>query len=401
MIGVIILNLKQLRPAWVEVNLDVFEENLKSIQKVVGPRCGVMAIVKANAYGHGAVECALVAQEAKCRMLGVAVLGEALELRRAGVTMPILAMGYTPIEQVEMAVQNDVDITVYSLDLARALSSAATRLGRWAKVHIKVETGMGRLGLQPGPALDAFLAQITSLPNMTVTGVFTHFAASDGDYDYTMQQFNGFRSALAQMARVHSRSLLRHCANSAAIMDFPQTYLDMVRPGILLYGSWPSESVKRLAEFEPPLSLKARIGHIRNAEAGETVGYGRTYTTDRPATIATLPIGYADGYNRALSNRGHVLVRGQKAPITGRVCMDQFMIDVTGIPGVQVGEEVVLIGRQGDMTITSDDLAALVGTIPHEILTRLGARVPRVYRRRDSFYTIDPVSQQRIPVVMS
>jgi alanine racemase len=384
------VHIRDLRPAWVEVDLDAFEHNLRAIQSVVGPGTGVMAIVKADGYGHGAVECSRVAQDAGCKMLGVAILGEALELRRAGLTLPILVLGYTPGEHAEILVRNDIDATVYGIDTAKALSTAATRLGRQVRIHIKIETGMGRLGLVPGEQLKAFLREAAALPNVVIAGVFTHFAASDADKAYTESQFSSFQRAVKQMSECCAGPLMRHTANSAAIMEFPETRLDMVRPGIVIYGYYPSETVMKLAPVKQPLSLKARIAHVRWARPGETIGYGRTYTTTKPTRVAILPLGYADGYNRALSNRGRALVRGHEARVIGRVCMDQMMIDVTTVPRVAVDDEAVLIGQQGSHVITADDLARAVGTISHEILTRLGQRLPRVYKRKGRLYTIDP-----------
>jgi alanine racemase len=376
---------KELRPAWAEIDLDVFEENIREIRRVIGPRPGIMAVVKANAYGHGAVECALVAQEAGCS-LAVAVVSEGVELRKAGLRAPVLVLGYTPPEQADLCVENDLEATVFSMDAARALSGAAARQGKWARVHVKVETGMGRLGIIPGAALNSFISQASALPNLRVAGVFTHFAASDSDPDYTRAQFRAFRDGTKDIERIAGKGIARHSSNSAAIMDFPETHLDAVRPGIILYGYYPSERVTKKAGVRPFLSLKCRIAHVRSAEVGETIGYGRTYRVDEPRLIATLPIGYADGYRRALSNRGHVLIHGRRAPIVGRVCMDQTMVDVTGIAGVAPGYEAVLLGSQGKLTISADDLAAGVGTISHEILTGIGARVPRIYRRNGQWY---------------
>lgn len=388
-----------LRPAWAEIDLDIFEHNVKEIRRVIGPRPGIMAVVKANAYGHGAVECALVAQEAGCS-LAVAVVSEGVELRRAGLKGPVLVLGYTPPEQADTVVQNDLDVTVFGMDAARALSGAAARHGKWARVHVKVETGMGRIGLVPGPALSAFVAQAVALPNLRVAGAFTHFAAADFDSTYTQAQFKAFRDSLKLIERLAGKGVVTHSSNSAAIMDFPETHLDAVRPGIILYGYYPSETVTKKAAVTPPLSLKCRIGHVRAVETGETIGYGRTYRVEKPCLIATLPIGYADGYRRALSNKGHVLVQGSRAPIVGRVCMDQTMVDVTGIPGVSTGDEVVLLGSQGQQTISADDLALEVGTISHEVLTGIGGRVPRIYRRHGQWYTRDENTGARIPVEM-
>ncbi len=390
---------RQLRPAWAEIDLDIFEQNIKEIRRITGPRPIIMAVVKANAYGHGAAECALAAEELGCS-LAVAVVSEGVELRKAGVKAPVLVLGYTPPEQADIVVENDLETTVFSLDVIRALSLSAARHGRWAKVHVKVETGMGRLGLAPGPGLNALVAQAAALPNLKVAGIFTHFAAADSDATYTQAQFGTFMEGMAAMERIAGRGVVRHASNSAAIMDFPETHLDAVRPGIVIYGYYPSTRVSRKARVLPPLSLKCRIAHLRHAPAGETIGYGRTYKAGNQILVATLPIGYADGYRRVLSNKGHVLVKGMRAPIVGRVCMDQMMVDVTGIPGVSAGDEVVLLGSQGQETISADDLAAEVGTISHEILTGLSERVPRIYKRGGKWYVRDKETGDRIPVDM-
>ncbi|MDP2859880.1 MAG: alanine racemase [Bacillota bacterium] len=390
---------RELRPAWAEIDLDIFEHNIKEVRRVIGPRPGIMAVVKANAYGHGAVECALVAQETGCS-LAVAIVSEGVELRKAGLKGPVLVLGYTPPEQAGIAVENDLDVTIFGMEAARALSAAAARHGKWARAHVKVETGMGRIGLVPGPALTAFIAQAVALPNLKVAGIFTHFAAADSDSTYTQAQFKAFRDSLRAIERLTGKGILKHSSNSAAIMDFPETHLDAVRPGIILYGYYPSKTVARKAAVIPPLSLKCRIGHVRAAETGETIGYGRAYRVDKPCLIATLPVGYADGYRRAFSNKGHVLVRGIRAPIVGRVCMDQMMVDVTGIAGVSKGDEVVLLGSQGQQTISADDLAFEVATISHEVLTGIGQRVPRVYRRHGQWYVRDEDTGAKTPVEM-
>lgn len=389
------MQINHVRPAWAEVDLDLLQHNLKEISRVAGADTAIMAVVKANAYGHGAVECARVAVDTGVKYLGVAVGLEALELRAAGIKTPILVLGYTPAEQAPSMVANDIDVTVFDLEPVLALSAAAAKAGKSAKVHLKVETGMSRLGIPPGEALDKFLETIKTLPNVKLTGVFTHFAASDEDHDYTNRQFDLFREAMKSVNNKGFASVLRHSANSAAIMDFPHTYLDIVRPGLVMYGFYPSDRVTRRADIKPVLSLKARIAHIRQASAGETIGYARTYKTSAPTLVATLPIGYADGYDRGLSNTSYVLVKGTRAPVLGRVCMDQMMVDVTNVPEVKVGDVAVLMGEQSGDSITADDLARMVQTIPHELLTKIGKRVPRVYRYKGQTYLVDPLTGER------
>ncbi len=393
------MNVNQIRPAWAEVDLGLLKQNFRNIKRAAGSP--VMAIVKANAYGHGAVECSKALIDAGAEALGVAVGLEALELRAGGIGAPILVLGYTPPEQAQALVEQQVDMTVYTTDHLQYVAEAASRAGKRARVHIKVETGMGRLGTAPGPALDALLDALTELSQIQLVGIFTHFASSEEDHEYTRHQFENYKRALRALENRGLEGVLRHSANSGAVMDFPETSLDIVRPGILLYGYYPSQSVARRADVKPVLSLKARIAHLRLAGEGETLGYGRTHKVTSPTLVATLPIGYADGYDRRFSNRGHVLVRGKAARVLGRVCMDQMMVDVTQVEGVSVGDEVVLIGRQGDMSCSAEDLAASIDTIPNELLAQIGRRVPRVYTEAESAYAIHPLSTERIDANIS
>ncbi|MHB8757063.1 MAG: alanine racemase [Bacillota bacterium] len=368
------------RPAWAEVDLGAIAHNVKELIRVKEPRVKFMAVVKANGYGHGAVPVAKAALAAGAEWLGVAILSEALELRRAGLAGPVLALGFTPPEQSDAVVANDISQTVYTVEAARALSEAAARAGRPARVHLKVDTGMGRLGVTPDEAGLAVTRAIAGLPGLILEGVFTHFATADAvDKGYARAQFERFAAFLARLEAAGLRFGLRHAANSAALIDLPETHLDLVRAGIAIYGLYPSDEVERRVDLRPAMSLKVRVAHVKEVPAGTGVSYGRTFVTGHPSVIATLPIGYADGYPRSLSSRGVVLVRGRRAPIIGRVCMDQCMADVTGIPGVTPGDEVVLMGRQGDEAVTADDLARLEGTINYEVVCDITARVPRVY----------------------
>jgi alanine racemase len=378
---------------WAEIDLNAIAANVRELRRVTRPEARLLVAVKANAYGHGLLEVARQALETGADALGVARMPEGLALRDAGIDAPVLVFGFTPPSDVEALVRHDLIQTVYTLDTARAYAERIGKSGGRLKVHLKVDTGMGRLGIlpdsrryvEPGMAVSDHAVQevtdIASLKELTLEGIFTHFASSDSaDKSFAEQQFDTFMAFLGQLKRAGLEFELRHAANSGAIIVMPHTHLDMVRAGVLLYGLYPSDEVdKSRIELTPVMTLKARIAHLKKVPAGFPVSYGMTHTTQAPTTIATVPVGYADGFNRRLSNRGHMLVRGQKAPIVGRVCMDLTMIDVGHIPGVVVEDEVVIVGRQANETITADELAGLLDTINYEITSAITARVPRVY----------------------
>lgn len=376
------------RPAWIEVDLDIIDSNIRAVRRRLQPGTKIMAVVKGNGYGYGAVITAKQAVSSGCEYLAVAIMDEALELRNAGVTTPVLVLGFTPPEQAETLVANDITQTVYLPEMAEAISRAAVNLGKTAKVHIKVDSGMGRIGLGDAAAVVAFARQISSLPGLVVEGIFTHFAVAEmeekGDREYTEQQIAFFRQVIGALAAAGFRIPLRHAANSAAILTAPQSHFDMVRTGAGVFGTTITHSINREFGLRLALSLKARVVHSKTLPSGKDISYGRTYRTDKDTIVATLPIGYADGYSRMLSNKGEVLIGGRRAPIIGRVCMDQCMVDVgqTGIP-VRIGSEAVLIGSQGGETITVDDLATLIcpGNLDVEITSLLSRRLPRLYMK--------------------
>lgn len=375
--GVLMMNK---RPVWAEIDLDAIAFNVRQIRRLLKKDTILMAVVKAEGYGHGAVPVARTALNNGAGRLGVAIVAEGLALRREGITAPVLILGYTPPEQAEQIVAHDLTQTIFSLDAARALSRAAVQAGRRARVHLKIDTGMGRIGVAPGEAA-AFAAAVAELPNLEIEGVFSHFAAADSaDKTYSHRQFDLFQQAVAAIEDRGVNIPVKHIANSAAILDLPECHLDMVRAGIILYGLWPSGEVGRVIELKPAMQLKARIAHLKKVPAGTAISYGCTHTTSGEALIATVPMGYADGWSRLLSNKGRVLAGGRYAPVVGRVCMDQFMIDVTGVPGVKAGDEVVLFGRQGDKILPVDEIAALTGTINYEVVTTISNRVPRHYQ---------------------
>jgi alanine racemase len=366
------------RPTWVEIDLNAIAHNVRSMAQLVGPDVEVMAVLKADGYGHGAIKTARTALNNGASWLGVACLGEAIELRRAGMDAPILSLGFTPPWQAREAVLHDVTAAVFSIEVAEALSRAAADLGRVARVHVKVDTGMGRLGLMPEDVLP-FVRALSRLDRLDVDGIFTHFSVADeADLSYTLWQKEQFDGVLDELRREGLLPRHAHAANSAATLRLPESRYTMVRPGIALYGLNPSADAPCPAGFRPALAFKCQVAQVKEMSPGRAVGYGRAFVTERASRIAVVPVGYADGFRRSPTHWGEVLVRGRRAPIVGRVCMDQTMIDVTDIPGVRQGDEVVLIGRQGDERITVDEVAQQLGTINYEVVSEILARVPRV-----------------------
>ena len=366
--------------AWLEIDLDAVGHNVSMIKEVVGKNCEIMAIVKANAYGHDAVEVSRVALEGGATRLGVALLEEGIVLRRAGFDCPILILGLTPKDQIGSLISYDLTPTVCDLPMAESLSQAAIKNKKTAKVHLDIDTGMRRLGIQPGEALD-FARKIKEMKNIEIEGLYTHFAAADEkDKSYTELQFAEYKRVVDELEKGDLNIPLKHVANSAAIFDLPYTHLDMVRLGITMYGLFPSAEIERKVNLKPAAKFKTKIIFIKKVPAGKSIGYGRAYTTTRETIVATLPVGYADGYPRLLSGKGEVLVRGKRTPTIGRICMDLCMIDVTDIAGVQVGDEVVLWGEQGGEVIPVEEIAEKAGTINYEIICLVDkARVSKVF----------------------
>jgi len=368
-------------PVWAEIDLKAIARNMQEIRRLVSPRAGIMAVVKADAYGHGAVEVAQAALVNGAGRLAVATIAEGKELRAAGVNVPILLLGYTPYSQFAEVINLSLSQAVYTLEMAAVLDAAAARLGKQATVHIKIDTGMGRLGLQCGEVATKEALQIARLPHLDVEGIFTHFATADSrDKSYAMQQFNLFVSFLDGLRKAGLEIPLQHCANSAALIDLPQTHLNMVRPGIIIYGLYPSGEVQRsVISLQPAMTFKTRVAQVKKVPANCPISYGAIYRTPRSTVIATLPVGYADGYNRLLSSKGKVLIHGQKAEVVGRVCMDQCMVDAGHIDGVCPGDEVVLFGRQREVVLPVEEVAEAIGTINYEVVCMINSRVPRVY----------------------
>jgi alanine racemase len=365
------------RPTWLEVDLEAISQNVRQVAEMVGPGTEVLAVLKADAYGHGMVRVARTALNNGAGRLGVASINEGVALRQADIKAPILVLGFTPAWQARELVLNDLTATVFNLEVAQALSRAARELDRPVGVHVKVDTGMGRLGLLPDDVVP-LVQGMRQLPDLVVEGVFTHFSVADSSLDYTRWQLRRFRQVLAALAEAGSEIPLAHAANSAAILTLPESHFTMVRLGIAMYGLDPSPQVRCPPGFRPALSFKTQVAQVKTLPPGSFVSYGNTYQTAGEQQIAVIPVGYADGFRRAPRHWGEVLVRGHRAPIVGRVCMDQTMIDVTSIPDVRQGDEVVLIGQQGAESITAEEVAERLGTINYEVVSEILARVPRV-----------------------
>jgi alanine racemase len=369
------------RPTWVEIDLSAIANNTRQIKEIVGPDVRILASLKADAYGHGAVKVARTVLHNGASMIGVATVSEATPLRNAGVNAPILVFGYVPPWQMREAVHLDLTVTLYSIEAAQALSRAALALERHVKVHVKIDTGMGRLGVRAEQIEEVLtlLRAVRLLPHIDIEGIFTHFAMADtDDQTHVRMQLARFQQLLRVLHEQGMRPPLVHAANSAALLSLPEARFDMVRPGIALYGLDPSTDVLLPEGFRPALSFKTQVAHVKTVPAGECISYGCQYITQRPTRVATLPVGYADGFRRAPYNWGTVLLHGQEAPILGRVCMDQCMIDVTHIPQTRTGDEVILIGRQGSATMSAEQVAERLGTSNYEVVSAILARVPRV-----------------------
>ncbi|MBC5626992.1 alanine racemase [Clostridium sp. NSJ-49] len=369
-----------IRPVWAEVNLDNIINNIKEIKKNINGE-EIIAVVKANAYGHGAVDVAPVLIENGADRLAVAMLSEALELREAGIKVPILILGYTDVAFSEMLINNDIEQTVYSLDYAKELSKKAEALGKVAKIHIAVDTGMGRIGFLPNEKSVEEVVEISKLSNLRITGIFTHFSnADEQDKSYAHNQIEKFNSFINEIEKREVNLGLKHISNSASIIDIEDAHYNAIRPGIILYGYYPSDYInKDKLKLMPALSLKCQVIHVKELPKGEYIGYGRKFRTERDSVIATLPIGYADGYIRGLYEKAHVIINGKLAPVVGKICMDQCMIDVTDVGPVKVGDEVVLLGEDNGVKNNADDIAKMLDTINYEILCMIGRRVPRIY----------------------
>ncbi len=371
---------KIMRPVWAEINLDTIATNTKNIKKLIGDK-ELIAIVKADCYGHGAVDVVPTLLENGASRLAVAMLTEAIELRENNINAPIVILGYTPLYLGEELINYDIEQTVYDLNYAKELSKIALSLNKKAKIHIAIDTGMGRIGFLPGDDTVKTINEVYNLEGLEVIGIYSHFSTSDEkDKTYANEQLFKFKKVMADLKALGIEIPLKHISNSGAIIDMPETYLNGVRPGIILYGYYPSKEVSNdNLSVKPALTLKAKVAHVKELHKDMYISYGKTFKTNKKTIVATLPIGYGDGYPRALSENAKVIVNGKFASILGRICMDQCMIDVTDIENIKTGDEVIILGGEGDLKFNADDMAEALGTINYEILCRIKSRIPRVY----------------------
>jgi alanine racemase len=368
------------RPCFAEVNLDNFRHNFREVKRLAQGK-KIFGVIKADGYGHGAVELARILVEEGTDYLAVAVITEALELRRNGFETPILVLGFTPPTFAKEIVENDITQAVFSYELAEAISNEAVKQNKTAKIHIKIDTGMGRVGYLVEDNAIAEIKRISELKNIHMEGIFSHFAAADEvSKEYAYKQMEKFDEILKGLSGENIEFEIKHLSNSAAIIDLPEAYFDAVRPGIMLYGCYPSDEVnKERLSLKPVMTLKANIVHVKEVAAETPISYGRKFYTEKMSKIATLPLGYADGYTRLLFGKTHVIVNGKLCPVVGRICMDQCMIDVSDVSDVKVGDEVIIIGESNGISNNADDIAKILGTINYEVLCMVSKRVPRVY----------------------
>ncbi|MBR5485683.1 MAG: alanine racemase [Oscillospiraceae bacterium] len=383
-----------LKRSWAEINLDALEFNIQNIRRRLDPKTKLLGVVKADAYGHGAQHVAEEMLKLGADWLGVSNAYEGIALRKGGITdVPILNFGITPPELAGDIAKYHITQTVYSWEYAKALNAAAAENQVVIDIHVKIDTGMSRIGFD-GFDCDFAVSEIEKiegLKNLNRTGIFTHFARSDEDTpessQYTNEQYQRFMNVCDELSKRGLELGIRHCCNSGAVLNHPEMQLDMVRPGIIMYGMHPDATTKGKLELKPAMSLKSTVSMVKEIPAGRKVSYGGTYETTAPTRIATIPVGYADGYSRLLSNKSRVIINGCYAPVIGRVCMDQMMVDVTAVPNVVRGSEVVLAGKSGELEVTLDELGGIMGTVNYEICCIVSKRMPRVYLKNGK--TID------------
>lgn len=367
------------RPTYAEIDLDAIRHNFFQIKKRIAPHVKILVAVKANAYGHGILEVSRTLAACGVNYFGVGTVDEALQLKKARLNIPILNLTAITKREAEAVVDNNIIQTVPDAVIASLLNNIAEKKKKIAKVHLKIDTGMGRLGAWHDEAIN-FIKQSYKLKNLLIDGIFTHFSGADEDMVATGCQINIFLSLLRELKKAGVDIKYKHAANSAATVNYNSAHLNIIRPGVMIYGLYPSPHLKGAINLKPALSLKSRISCIKYTPRGRHISYGGTYVTRKNTKIAIVPIGYGDGYNRQLSNKGEVLIRGKRVPVIGRVCMDQIMIDVGAINSVKISDEVILIGRQGSESVTTEEIAVLCSTIPYEVTCWIGARVPRIYK---------------------
>ena len=376
-------SLDYLNRVYLKIDLDQICENIRNVIRKVGKDTKVMPVVKADAYGHGAIEVSKALSEIGTYGFAVATVGEALALRRAGITKPLLILDFVFPNQFETIIINDIMLTIFQYSIAEKLDAAAAQMGTTAHIHLKIDTGMGRIGYIPDEKSIEEIKRISELPNIEIDGIFTHFACADqADKTSMNSQLTLFKNFVRKLEDLGINIPIKHVCNSAAIIDMHDDFLNMVRSGIITYGLYPSEEVnKESLDVKPAMELHSVVINIKTINKGDTVSYGSTYVAEKPTVIATSPVGYADGYPRQLSNKGSVLIHGKRAKIVGRVCMDQFMVDVTDIPDIMIGDNVTLVGKDGDDFITCEEIGEISGRFNYEFLCCITRRVPRVYIR--------------------
>lgn len=367
------------KPNWVEIDLDAIAHNCHEIKNWIGEKTELAAVIKGNAYGHGIAMIAKTALENGATRFAAARVDEGVVVRKAGIEAPIFVLGYVPAEEMETVVKWRITPPIMHWHTAKAVSDISSSQGVVTPVHVKVDTGMGRFGLLSDEVVD-FVKRLIELPGIRLEGLYTQFAVADEtDKTYTYKQWDVYKRVLKDLEEADIQIPIRHVCNSAATLNFPEMHLEMVRCGTAIYGHYPSPVTNHSVPLRSAMTLKSRVGRIRTLPPGSSISYGRTYTITRPTTVALVPIGFGDGVSRNLSNKGSVLIRGKRAPIVGRICMDQCIVDVSGIPEVQQDDEVVLFGRQGGAEITAEEIASLMDSINYVVLETITARVPRVY----------------------
>ncbi len=376
------------RPAWVEINLDAIAHNVEQVKTLAGSEVEIMAVVKADGYGHGAAAVAAAALEAGALSLAVAFVEEGIDIRRAGINAPVLLLGYTDPAQFPALVEYNLIPTVFGYDTALQLSALAVRKGITLPMHLKVDTGMGRIGLLPDEAVEV-ISRVVRMPGLKAEGLFTHLAAAEEDNTYTMEQLHLFSRIIDHLKDRGVKFKYIHAANSAGSLKCQDSHYNLLRLGLSMYGYYPSPAMESgSVKLKPALTFKSRVVLVKKMPPGSAISYGCTYRTSEEALIATIPVGYADGYSRLLSNKSQVLIRGHRAQVVGRVCMDHLMADVTNIPGVHLNDEVVLYGKQGKEIITIEEIAGLIGTVNYELLCSIDKRVSRFYFQNDRLDSI-------------
>lgn len=368
---------------WAEVDLDAIAHNMREIRKITDPKSQIMAVVKADGYGHGFMEVTKTLLENGADRLAVAIPEEGKQLRKRGINVPVLLLSATMEDDIEEIIDLDLTTNVFSYEFAEVISRAAEKKRKTANIHIKLDTGMSRIGFvisDDNSEVIEEIIKISKLPYINIEGLFSHFSTSDeADDSYTRLQFKRFMSVADALEEKGLHIPIKHICNSAGIMMYPEMHLDMVRPGVILYGMYPSDEVdKSKLNLIPAMTLKSRITYVKEVEEGRGVSYGKEYITDRKTKIATVPVGYADGYLRRIAQHGEMIVKGVKVPIIGRICMDQCMIDVTDVHNIERGDEAIIFGREG---ITVDDVAKWCGTINYEVSCMISKRIPRIYTK--------------------